>query len=141
MNVPRCQCHDLEMVPLGRGGADGWMCSQIDQRRLDVKSRSSRSIARPYSEIHAGVYFIAGGGHTKIGITRDVDRRLSQLQSACPVSLRIVYLEELPVNELHRAEKLYQRLHACLKQEHSHGDWFRGEMSESSARETVASVT
>lgn len=68
------------------------------------------------------VYFIAGGGKTKVGISTDVARRLKSLQASSPVPLRLVHSEEGGRHE-------EAGLHELLKERghHSHYEWFEGE--------------
>lgn len=68
----------------------------------------------------ATVYIIRAVGTRmiKVGITNDVDRRLSEIQSMCPVRLDV---EDL----LHGVDQTVERtIHFLMCQHRSHGEWF-----------------
>ena len=78
------------------------------------------------------VYFIAGGGKTKVGITmNDPMRRLAQLQTASPAKLRLVCFVPDSSHELERM------VHHVLRDRHSHGEWFHGEVDQAEAQGLV----
>jgi len=67
------------------------------------------------------VYFIADkkAGAFKIGITRNVNKRLKALQTASPNKLEVIEVIE---NATHYTE---QRLHELYKASRLNGEWFR----------------
>jgi len=65
------------------------------------------------------VYFIQGldGGAIKIGVSFDPSERLSTLQTASPVKLRIIGL-------VAGGPRMERALHARLSAHRLHGEWF-----------------
>ncbi len=68
------------------------------------------------------VYFIAGGGRTKVGLSANPQHRLRDLQVGSPVPLRLL----AAVEGTHRLEA---RVHAELAGTRVDGEWFDGELS------------
>lgn len=73
----------------------------------------------PYSDV---VYFVSGGGLTKIGRTSQLRRRVTELAAACPMPLLLEAW--LPGYSL-----LEVRLHARFDRYRVHGEWFRQNVS------------
>lgn len=75
---------------------------------------------QPLSLPESVVYFIAApeAEAIKVGITRQLDRRFSTLQMACPFSL--VLLGVVPGNGVHE-----RRIQLLFRREHMRGEWFR----------------
>lgn len=63
----------------------------------------------------------------KIGITKNIKRRLKQLQTGCPFQLELVTLYE-PSNFVTKIEKILHRSFACYKKSSDlyelQGEWF-----------------
>lgn len=76
------------------------------------------------------VYFISGGGKTKVGFSTNPSGRFHALQASSPVSLRLV----LTVSGGHALER---RVHELLKERRSHGEWFEGEIGLDEATKIV----
>ena len=55
----------------------------------------------------------------KVGVTKDVQKRLGNLLVACPVPLELV--DSKSVDDMYNTERM---LHEALEQFHSHGEWF-----------------
>jgi len=67
------------------------------------------------------IYFIQCGtnGPIKIGYTnKDVKERLSQLQTACPYELKLLWVTDGDQED-------EQKMHESLKHENIRGEWFR----------------
>lgn len=77
------------------------------------------------------IYFIIGGGKTKVGISSNVGGRFKVLQSNSPVKLVLVYVA--PGNH-----KLEQAIHQRLKEKHAWGEWFNGEVTPDEAAALIA---
>jgi len=70
----------------------------------------------------AYVYFIRAGIYTKIGVAKNVSRRLEQLQTGNPLELRLTAAVKLPsIKSAYHFEGL---LHSELMDRHKHGEWF-----------------
>ena len=83
--------------------------------------------------IGACVYMMvadAGQGHSfcKIGITRDLGKRIAQVQTGCPVP--IAEVAYMPMPDSSRARLVEARMHCKLKEHHSHGEWFRLDLAD-----------
>jgi hypothetical protein len=66
------------------------------------------------------VYFITGGGLTKIGVSIEVESRMKNLQAGSPVPLTLVGT----IRGSWRTEKL---IHHLYKEYRVHGEWFNFE--------------
>lgn len=89
-----------------------------------------------YSAAEGGmqVYFIAGGGKTKVGISRDPAKRLATIVAHSPEpDLRVVYAEP-------GGQALERAVHEYLDPRHSHGEWFHGEMTAEEAELALAAA-
>ena len=60
-------------------------------------------------------------GPQKIGFSKDVQKRLSNLQTGNPVELKIHYQEEVPEN---RVKLLENKIHRELNHHRINGEWF-----------------
>ena len=78
------------------------------------------------------VYFVTGGGKTKIGWTyeRDPVRCLMKLQCGSPVLLTFVH-------HTNGGQALERSIHRMLKDRHSHSEWFHGEITKDEAKRIV----
>lgn len=65
------------------------------------------------------VYVIQAGDFIKIGVARDVRRRLALLQVGCPFNIELI--AAIPCDEPYKAEAF---LHDRLKPYHTRGEWF-----------------
>jgi hypothetical protein len=63
------------------------------------------------------IYFVAGAGLTKIGLTTDLDERLRMLQAASPVALTLMLVIE-------GGREVERKLHAQFDAFRRHGEWF-----------------
>lgn len=63
-----------------------------------------------------------GLGPVKVGITNDLERRLSQIQSGSPVKLSVIYYLRLATTANVRG--IEQAVHRELARDHAHGEWF-----------------
>ena len=77
------------------------------------------------------VYFIVGGGKTKIGISISPEKRLAEFRVGSPASLTIAYAAE-------GAHILEHKIWTYLAARHSHGEWFHGEVDPLEAAAIVA---
>lgn len=88
-------------------------------------------------EKHQLMYILRNGGTNqyKIGITKDLNRRLSELQTGCPEELRVVKIYT------HYQRKIIQRYETLLhrhytkqgKRIRNNGEWYR--LTEEDIRE------
>jgi Meiotically Up-regulated Gene 113 (MUG113) protein len=66
------------------------------------------------------IYFLRCGGHIKIGVAKNVDARIGQLQMGCPLPLELIAaVPGKPMEE--------KKLHAKFRHLRSTGEWFRAE--------------
>ncbi len=65
------------------------------------------------------VYLLSCGPYHKIGITKDITKRIQQLQTGC--AERILYVDSF---NSPKAEKDEQRIHQELDQYRLRGEWF-----------------
>lgn len=68
------------------------------------------------------VYFISDGEHTKIGVAKNMEKRLSSLQVGNPKKLKIVSF--VPCCSEHIARKIEKYLHESLSGCRMVGEWF-----------------
>lgn len=71
------------------------------------------------------VYFVQAGdiGPVKIGVASNPKKRLAQMQTSCPVPLRLLFFEDMRRRE--RAFEVEAILHHALAASRQHGEWFR----------------
>jgi hypothetical protein len=80
-----------------------------------------KAIPEPEFENAEYVYVVKAGGLIKIGITKNVDKRIKQLQTANPNKLVLCYIREsLP--GMARSDEAY--LHKYFEKIRSNGEWF-----------------
>lgn len=110
-------------LPFGfRGG--------ISLNPMDFKRRTPKSARR--QALPLSVYVIAtGDGLCKIGVSRDPEARLSQLQIGCPYELHIAYVCTLQ-DQAHDVESF---AHMLLGKRAVGGEWF-----QCSEREAIDAV-
>ena len=77
------------------------------------------------------IYFIKHTEYVKIGYTHDIQQRVSQLQTSCPVKLCILGLIEGTFED----ENIHQ---LKFKHLHSHGEWFKYEPELAGFIETLS---
>lgn len=58
----------------------------------------------------------------KVGITRDVEARLSNIQTACPHKIELAYCFQFPTRYLARGVEM--SIHKNQKHKRTHGEWF-----------------
>lgn len=70
------------------------------------------------------VYFISNGVHTKVGVSKNINKRLKTLQTSNPQQLTLY--DKLPCSSLMSAMVLESKLHKMLKTERSDAlnEWF-----------------
>ena len=68
------------------------------------------------------VYFIRAGIYTKIGVAKNVERRLKQIQTGNPLELKLECAIKTDSNA--EAYQLESDLHAAFMSKHKHGEWF-----------------
>lgn len=69
------------------------------------------------------VYFIRDGlGCMKIGISKDIRRRLKELQTANPVKLEYYY--GLTVHSMKAARRIEKEIHEIFQKDRMFGEWF-----------------
>jgi|ERR1700729_3349632 len=70
------------------------------------------------------VYAIRAGNHLKIGVTRDIKKRLSGLQTASAVKLQLTGLWTF--DNMAQAHAVERSLHSLFADKCTHGEWFEG---------------
>lgn len=68
------------------------------------------------------VYFIRAGIYTKIGVAKNVKRRLDQIQTGNPVELKLECAIKMP--NMISAFDLESKLHLAFMSKHKHGEWY-----------------
>lgn len=68
------------------------------------------------------VYFITDGKFIKIGVAKDVLKRMSALQTSNPKKLKLVCV--IPCKSENDAHKLEKKLHSCYARFRTNGEWF-----------------
>ena len=91
-----------------------------------------KQVARPVAEPTGVVYVVTCGKRTKIGIARDIGKRLASLQTSNPDPVELVHTFPGPMKLVRQWEK---QAHEQLKEHRISGEWF-----ELSALEVVAVV-
>lgn len=72
---------------------------------------------------HCFVYFISDGENTKIGIAKDMNKRLNSLQVGNPKKLKIVsFIPCVTENSARKIEKFLHNSFQCCRLE---GEWFK----------------
>lgn len=71
------------------------------------------------------VYLLRSKDYHKIGITKDVEYRLKQLQTASPYEIKVI-----TAIKIDNAEKLEKELHKRYSANHIRGEWFELPTSE-----------
>lgn len=76
------------------------------------------------------LYVLAYGDHTqesdqffKVGIARDIEKRVAQLQTGNPAQLEVAWSVEIPSRPL--AINIEREVHRALAQFHVSGEWFK----------------
>jgi hypothetical protein len=73
------------------------------------------------NNLHTYLYAIRGGGFIKIGIADHPERRLAELQTACPYDLKLFHTAAIYYCYSREAETY---AHKQLKKYHVRGEWF-----------------
>ncbi len=73
------------------------------------------------------IYFITtvsekGGDHLKIGVTTDIDNRVKQIQTGCPLPIKVDCL--IPASSKQHAYDLEAQLHSKFAEYMTCGEWF-----------------
>lgn len=97
-------------------------------------SITTKGMLKEFQKTHGGyfVYFVGSDEvqKMKIGIAKDVVRRVAELRCGSPCQLYVLaFMKVFGHREARRVEK---QLHECFKNFHSHGEWFH--MNESSCK-------
>jgi hypothetical protein len=61
-------------------------------------------------------------GPVKVGISKDVNLRLSTIQTSCPYPIDLAYVFECPARDIARA--IERSFHDVQHDKRSHGEWF-----------------
>ena len=79
--------------------------------------------------MRSNVYLIRSGkkGPIKIGIAKNVDSRISELQIGNPNKLFLVAI--FPIHSEKKAREIERHLHKLFKRQHIRGEWFRSDIS------------
>ena len=64
-------------------------------------------------------------GPVKVGISKDVNGRLSTIQTSCPNPIDLAYVFECPNRSV--AREIERCFHETQKEKRSHGEWFNFE--------------
>lgn len=82
------------------------------------------------------VYAFTGGAFAKIGIAKDVRARLAQVQTYCPIKIRLSYHYEFE-SRLY-ANVAEREAHDLLREFRVHGEWFRIDAQTAIYRTSIA---
>ncbi len=85
-------------------------------KKIDTKEFIPR---KDISTLSDTLYLINSGGYTKIGITNDTERRLSELQTANPMEVTLIYSAKV-----HDPIKLERYLHYEYNEYNTKMEWF-----------------
>lgn len=91
-----------------------------------AKPKERRTYSFSFLSTTPGVYFIQPlhkNSPIKIGVAKNLRRRLMDLQSACPYQLSILHI----IHDAGRVEEV--AIHACFTHLRLHGEWFVDEGS------------
>lgn len=91
---------------------------EMAQQAMEIRRRQKEEEA--YAALKHCVYLIEGNGHHKIGITSDVKKRLSGLQTSNPFPLKLIKTWETPDNGLWE-----DYLHNKYKKYRVQREWFK----------------
>lgn len=64
------------------------------------------------------IYAIKAGGYTKIGTTKDFDKRLRSIQNGCPFKIEVLFLMEGSFEQ-------ESKVHRQLKLYNTYGEWYQ----------------
>jgi hypothetical protein len=82
----------------------------------------ARKVPQGNAIAKCAVYIIAGGEHSKVGVSNDPDKRLKQLQTGNPTNLFIH--EKFWFKSENKARQVEQQAHKALKKHRQAGEWF-----------------
>ena len=77
----------------------------------------SKPQPKPKPKLH--IYFIKCGEYYKIGISKDVQRRMKELDKR-PYKIETIYVSDLTPN----AYKVEQQIHSALERYRINGEWY-----------------
>lgn len=102
-----------------------WRDKQPTRNPVTIKRADGTTEVQAAVDVPHVVYFVAPGpdGPIKIGITRDMGKRLGSLRIGSPVPLYVVKTIECDT-EL-KARRVERDLHKHYETHRSHGEWFR----------------
>lgn len=82
----------------------------------------------------------AGGGFSfcKIAITTDMAKRVKAVQTGCPMPITDIAYLDVPQGRPRPIEKMF---HDELRKYHTHGEWFRFNLSDPEHKAVVAAAT
>lgn len=83
------------------------------------------------------VYFVRAGnkGAIKIGVARDVKKRLATMQTGNPFELKVIAL--IPCSGVQQAFDTERRIHNLFKAKRIRGEWFAGDINFRSIRDAI----
>jgi len=74
---------------------------------------------------HGYIYILKGGDYYKIGLSKNVDQRITQISPAMPFEVEIIHI--ILAEDMYKAEKY---LHRIFAEKRANGEWFRLDTSD-----------
>lgn len=68
------------------------------------------------------LYIIRAGDYFKVGVSKDPERRLKDIQPHCPLFCELWFAESYQTGK--EARRVESACHRFLKKERQHGEWF-----------------
>lgn len=83
------------------------------------------------------VYFVRAGnkGAIKIGVARDVQKRLATMQTGNPFELKVIAL--IPCSGVQQAFDTERRIHNMFRSKRIRGEWFYGDINFRDVRDLM----
>ena len=107
--ICECSCGNVKSVSgvkLRAGGTTKCQsCSSKENGRIGLYAQSR----------HDPVYFIRCGDYVKIGTSKNIQRRLKDLETGNPYPLELIYVEDSLMEE---------EWHVLFKHRHHRGEWY-----------------
>jgi len=88
--------------------------AELQKRKHEAKEKARRD----YMEGKMDVYFVEGAGLIKIGVSKDVEKRIASLKNGSPVPLTLL-------GYIQGSRALEAELHERFADIRDHGEWFQ----------------
>lgn len=77
-----------------------------------------------YSHYGFSLYVLRAGEFYKVGLSKNIERRIKDLQTGCPLPIELVELYQVRLRGDERAYRLESLVHKSLKEYQTIGEWF-----------------